>query len=107
MTAISLPVDTTLTRPTRRRSARQKLVTVGHCLALLAILLFCVFPFYWMVSSSFKQQADALASPPLWLFTPTLENFTFSRPTTSIFPVPSTRMRTGLALSPCPRMTET
>ena len=46
-----------------------------HGLGLLAVLLFTVFPFYWMVSSSFKTQTDLLASPPLWLFTPTLEHY--------------------------------
>lgn len=67
--------DVPAARPKRKRSTRQKAVAIGHCLMLLAILLFCVFPFYWMVASSFKQQADALASPPLWVFTPTLENY--------------------------------
>ncbi|MET1028701.1 MAG: hypothetical protein ABWY00_16150, partial [Dongiaceae bacterium] len=62
-------------RPKRSKSMRQHVVAILHCLALLAILLFCIFPFYWMVATSLKQQADALASPPLWLFTPTLENY--------------------------------
>ncbi len=46
-----------------------------HAAGLLAVLLLTVFPFYWMVSSSFKNQADLLASPPVWLFTPTLANY--------------------------------
>jgi multiple sugar transport system permease protein len=46
-----------------------------HALGLLLVLAFTVFPFYWMVSSSFKTQADLLASPPLWLFVPTLEHY--------------------------------
>ena len=46
-----------------------------HALGLLAVFLFAVFPFYWMVSSSFKTQTDILASPPRWLFTPTLDNY--------------------------------
>lgn len=46
-----------------------------HGLGLLAVLLFTLFPFYWMVSSSFKSQTDLLASPPLWLFQPTLEHY--------------------------------
>jgi len=71
MTTQAIPLQ----RPRRSKSMRQHLVAVGHCVALLAILLFCIFPFYWMVATSLKQQADALASPPLWLFTPTLENY--------------------------------
>jgi multiple sugar transport system permease protein len=46
-----------------------------HGLALMIVLGFTLFPFYWMVSSSFKDQADLLASPPVWLFTPTLANY--------------------------------
>ena len=43
---------------------------------LAAICLFCVFPFYWMVTTSLKTQAVALQSPPAWLFSPTLANYT-------------------------------
>jgi multiple sugar transport system permease protein len=43
---------------------------------LTLICLFCVFPFYWMVTTSLKTQAVALQSPPAWLFTPTLANYT-------------------------------
>ncbi|MCX7644364.1 MAG: carbohydrate ABC transporter permease [Rhodobacteraceae bacterium] len=43
---------------------------------LALICLFCIFPFYWMVTTSLKTQAVALQSPPAWLFTPTLRNYT-------------------------------
>ena len=46
-----------------------------EALLLLAIGLFCVFPFYWMVTTSLKTQVVALQSPPAWLFTPTLQNY--------------------------------
>ena len=49
---------------------------LGHALGLLLVLAFALFPFYWMVSSSFKSQTDLLASPPVWLFVPTLANYT-------------------------------
>ena len=42
---------------------------------LLLIALFCVFPFYWMVTTSLKTQVVALQSPPAWMFTPTLSNY--------------------------------
>ena len=48
---------------------------VPHLLGLVAVFLFAAFPFYWMVSSSFKEQADLLASPPVWLFHPTWLNY--------------------------------
>ena len=44
-------------------------------LLLLLILIFCIFPFYWMVTTSLKTQVVALQSPPAWFFTPTLANY--------------------------------
>ena len=44
-------------------------------LLLVAICLFCIFPFYWMVTTSLKTQVVALQSPPAWIFTPTLANY--------------------------------
>jgi len=42
---------------------------------LVLICTFCIFPFYWMVTTSLKTQVVALQSPPLWWFTPTLANY--------------------------------
>jgi multiple sugar transport system permease protein len=47
-----------------------------QAILLTAICLFCVFPFYWMVTTSLKTQSIALQSPPVWWFTPTLANYT-------------------------------
>ncbi len=44
-------------------------------MGLLAIVVFALFPFYWMVSSSLKDQTDLLASPPVWLFEPTISHY--------------------------------
>jgi multiple sugar transport system permease protein len=44
-------------------------------LLLAAICAFCVFPFYWMVTTSLKTQVVALESPPVWWFSPTLANY--------------------------------
>jgi multiple sugar transport system permease protein len=46
-----------------------------HILGLIAVIVLTLFPFYWMLSSSFKTQTDLLASPPVWWFTPTLANY--------------------------------
>jgi multiple sugar transport system permease protein len=48
---------------------------VGEALLLAAICAFCVFPFYWMVTTSLKTQVVALQSPPAWIFAPTLANY--------------------------------
>ena len=47
----------------------------GEAILLLLICLFCIFPFYWMVTTSLKTQVVALQSPPVWWFTPTLANY--------------------------------
>ena len=46
-----------------------------HFLALLVVLVICVFPFYWMVTASFKQQPAILSSTPQFFFEPTLQNY--------------------------------
>ena len=47
----------------------------GEAILLILICLFCIFPFYWMVTTSLKTQVVALQSPPVWWFTPTLANY--------------------------------
>ncbi|MCY4185914.1 MAG: carbohydrate ABC transporter permease [Rhodobacteraceae bacterium] len=42
---------------------------------LVVIITVCVFPFYWMVTTSLKTQIVALEAPPVWLFEPTLTNY--------------------------------
>ena len=46
---------------------------------VIAVLLtlftaFCVFPFYWMLLTSFKQRVD-VTDPSVWIFVPTLQNY--------------------------------
>jgi len=48
---------------------------IGHLLVLLLIIVFCVFPFYWMIATSLKNQQDILSPTPKFLFSPTLENY--------------------------------
>lgn len=42
---------------------------------LLAIVVPLLFPFLWMLTSSFKTQVDIVAWPPRLFFTPTLQNY--------------------------------
>ncbi|MCU0897734.1 MAG: carbohydrate ABC transporter permease [Burkholderiales bacterium] len=44
-------------------------------LAVVTIALVVLFPFLWMLSSSFKTQLDIIAWPPKLVFTPTLQNY--------------------------------
>ncbi len=49
---------------------------LGQALLLSLILLFCIFPFYWMVTTSLKDQIIALETPPAWIFPITFDNYT-------------------------------
>ena len=55
---------------TRTRSLAAEALLLG------LIILFCVFPFYWMVTTSLKTRLLALETPPVWVFSPTLANYT-------------------------------
>lgn len=47
----------------------------AQVLLLAVIVLFCLFPFYWMVSTSLKDQITALEAPPAWIFDITFANY--------------------------------
>ena len=44
-------------------------------LVIVLVIAFCIFPFYWMVTTSLKTQIVALQSPPAWVFEPTMGNY--------------------------------
>jgi multiple sugar transport system permease protein len=49
--------------------------TAGYYAGVVAICTPFVFVFLWMVMGAMKTQVQNTAYPPLWIFTPTLENF--------------------------------
>lgn len=53
----------------------------GRTLGAGIVAFVYFFPVLWIILTAFKTYSDALAVPPVWLFTPTLENFVqvFSR----------------------------
>jgi multiple sugar transport system permease protein len=55
-----------------RRGSLSRIVFYLVALALAIVLL---FPFFWMLSSSFKTQVDIISWPPKFLFSPTLRNY--------------------------------
>jgi len=57
----------------KKREIIESIVTHG---LLVGILLITLFPIYWMIVTSLKTQMEAFALPPLWIFKPTLENYT-------------------------------
>ncbi|WP_435853067.1 carbohydrate ABC transporter permease [Streptomyces lavendulocolor] len=68
----------TTTTPTpqvlrRRRPLRPG--TIAKNAAALVLALLFAFPVYWMFSSSLKPQSEILTKDPVFLFTPTFENY--------------------------------
>lgn len=50
--------------------------SVVSMIILIALTIFFIFPFYWIVTGSFKLQSVAVQVPPEWFpINPTLENF--------------------------------
>lgn len=48
---------------------------IGWYLMVMIITIPFIFPLIWIFTAAFKKQAQIVASPPLWIFKPTLENF--------------------------------
>lgn len=53
------------------RAAKGTLFYIGT----IAILLFFMMPFVWLILTSLKNYKDAFALPPVFIFTPTFDNF--------------------------------
>lgn len=50
--------------------------SIVSMIILLALTIFFIFPFYWIVTGAFKLQSVAVQVPPEWFpMSPTLENF--------------------------------
>jgi len=58
---------------TLQQSRRLQSLLLGTLAWAIAIVIF--FPIFWMVMTSFKSEIDAFATPPQFIFTPTLENY--------------------------------
>lgn len=58
---------------TLKQTRRLQSLLVGCAAWLIAALIF--FPIFWMVLTSFKTELAAIATPPQFIFTPTLENY--------------------------------
>ncbi|GGJ85973.1 carbohydrate ABC transporter permease [Pseudomonas matsuisoli] len=58
---------------TLKQTRRVHSALIGLIAWAIALLLF--FPIFWMVLTSFKTEIDAFASPPQFIFHPTLDNY--------------------------------
>ena len=60
----------------RVRAQRLKLLkNLGIAALIVVTLAVMLFPFYWMVLTSLRSQVDNVSRIPVWLFTPTWENY--------------------------------
>lgn len=57
------------------RSGRSPVSHRFRIVAGVVVTIIFLFPIYWMVLTSFKQQVDIFTNPPKFLFTPTLETY--------------------------------
>jgi multiple sugar transport system permease protein len=61
--------------PRARRRVARIVDGLVFYVTLGSLLLFFLFTLGWMVLSSFKSNVQVTAYPPLWVFTPTLQNY--------------------------------
>jgi multiple sugar transport system permease protein len=57
------------------RPIRKWVENIAFYALVIAILAPFLFVFYWMILSSFKNQVQNTAYPPVWIFQPTLDNY--------------------------------
>ena len=74
MSAVA-PVAAGYQRPWRARKSVKITRRILFYLLLLILWLPFFFVFYWMITAAFKTQVQNTAIPPLFVFTPTLQNF--------------------------------
>ncbi len=60
---------------TVRSRERTSVVDTGLNLLTYAIVFLFMLPILWIVTTAFKTRTDAFAIPPVWFFSPTLQNF--------------------------------
>lgn len=64
-----------LTPSAEERRASRVLSTAGYYAGVILICIPFIFVFLWMALGALKTQVQNTASPPVWIFAPTFENF--------------------------------
>jgi len=64
-------MDLRAARARRARVAKR----IGVFVAIALVLVIMLFPFYWMILTSLRNQVDNTSPVPVWFFQPTLENY--------------------------------
>jgi sorbitol/mannitol transport system permease protein len=73
-TPLSLPVTPVVRQPASWL-IRLNAALVARTVAAWAVTLLLFFPLGWLILTAFKTELQAISVPPLFFFTPTLENF--------------------------------
>jgi len=71
-----LPASTSSARRGIRAPLRISYTLALRTVAAWAVTLLLFFPLGWLILTAFKTELQAISVPPLFFFTPTLENFT-------------------------------
>lgn len=58
-----------------KRMRHKTLFNIGWYGLILFIMIPFIFPLFWIISSSFKNQAQIVSMPPVWFFKPSVENY--------------------------------
>lgn len=58
-----------------KRMRHKTLFNIGWYALILFIMIPFIFPLFWIISSSFKNQAQIVSMPPVWFFKPSVENY--------------------------------
>jgi multiple sugar transport system permease protein len=61
--------------PDRGERRARRLRKAGTYALMAVVLVVMLFPFYWMVLTSLRNQVDNTSPVPVWWFEPTLENY--------------------------------
>lgn len=56
-------------------AARRRLGKIAIYVLMALVLIVMLFPFFWMILTSLRNQVDNTSAVPVWFFQPTLENY--------------------------------
>lgn len=68
------------------RNLRRMVSEQARHVLMLVILVLFLFPIFWVTLTAFKTRPDVFAKPPVFFFTPTLQNFRDALSPDSLFP---------------------
>lgn len=54
---------------------KEILANIFQNIFLWICILFFTYPFYWLLTTAFKNRVDAFSMPPKWIFVPIMDNF--------------------------------